>query len=394
MPGDGHSHQQVRGARHLLSRDGERIGADHEGSGERFVAGPEARHVGGQGETWRRQRGPLDAAEEALRLDAAGQLESASDEPEVEIAARQAHVDGPGGGLRRALRRSELVGRDREMARSAVIHADLRRHARLDGSRTGARSHREVIELDPRPRPPDSALQTDPRVDPRVVGADRGRPVAVRSVQDSPQDVRGPQRPTNGPVDRDLVEDRRSVDLLQSEGVNGGDQLAGGAGQPGFDHAVPAVERPQTDRRGSDVQPAERAKQPASADLEVARVADGIDPELAHVIRVDVVELDRPEVVVCIGERGWGRPDVLHRRVEETRDRRQRRHLLRGWRGLLAQPDSETQAVSVHVARVKASAGERREGDAEVAAVEQEDPLDAAVAPADCQALDVDAPGP
>jgi len=112
----------------------------------------------------------------------------------------------------------------------------------------------------------------------------------------------------------------------------------------------------RVDGGGTDVEPAEWPEHPSSADLELARVAHGVDPYLVHTDGDDVVELDGPEVVRGVGERRRRGPDVGERRIEKPRNGRERGHGLRR-HVVEAPPHAEAQAVTAHVVCVKLLVG-------------------------------------
>ena len=195
------------------------------------------------------------------------------------------------------------------------------------------------------------------------------------------------------PPDRGVFEDIRGLDPLEVERVNGHVQMPGDTRGPRLDHAVADLHGPGVDGGRAYFEPADRPEEPSPPNVQVAGDAHRVDPNLADVLGDDVIELDRPEVVVCVRQGRGLRSHVAERRIGETRHRRQRGHPL-GRRGVRAQPYPQAQSVAPHPVSVKLGVREIREGNAEVAAVDQEDPLDVAVAAANAQAFHVDAAGP
>ncbi len=126
-----------------------------------------------------------------------------------------------------------------------------------------------------------------------------------------------------------MIEERESGRLPQVERMHRGlDRSA----YPDGERLAPVgdVDPVRVDRRRPDVEPSLRAEYPPPAHARVALRAHGVDPHLAHVRDVDVLEIDHPQRVVRVRQLGRRGPDIGERRIGKAGDGRQGRHDVRG----------------------------------------------------------------
>ena len=244
----------------------------------------------------------------------------------------------------------------------------------------------ERVEVDARWRAESATVQRHRDVEARLCALDVGPRAIERAIHGRCQVREAVEIAAQGRL-IDHVAAGRDLKVRRRER---GREVPGATRDPRLGEPVRDVEPTGIDERGAHVEPAHRAEEPSPMDVEVACRAHGVYPDFAHVVGVHPLEPHRPQIVVEVGE--VRRLHPRDRRIGEARHGgecvrrggRVRRHSL---------AYAEREPVAVNARRVKASMREIREGNAKVAVVEVQDPLDAAVPTANRQPLDVHPPG-
>ncbi len=147
--------------------------------------------------------------------------------------------------------------------------------------------------------------------------------------QEQAQRARDVRTAAQLPARRDVLEDLESLRLPEVERVHGD---SGRPAKPGGEGvaSVEYVDPVGIHRRRPYLEPSLRAEDPPPTNVRVAFRAHGVDPDLAHVLHVDVLEVDHPQLVGGVRKRRRLGAFIAEGGGREARDGWQRRDHLRG----------------------------------------------------------------
>ena len=118
-----------------------------------------------------------------------------------------------------------------------------------------------------------------------------------------------------------------------------------------------------------------------------------MEPDLAHVLHVDVFEVDRPQVIVCVRQWSGRGPIIQERRISEAGNGGQRGDHVGGRsRAVEPEPCSKRQPTRAHGRRTEATAQQVNERNGDVGVVEGKVPFNASLAATHHQSFNVNSP--